>query len=448
MKTCNLQVIQRLFTRGGELLVTLLLLSGCSDESSERAAYDPRKPLVLESFSPHEGGVGTQLIIRGENFGYDASKIRVRIANNENREARVISAKGNRIYAIVPARADTGHVTVTIGEGDEMQEASFEEEFLYEFKSNLSTLCGGSRLEDVDGSFKEAQFSRPMRLALDDENSLLFVLESDNFKALRMVDLINQTVTTPWRGPGFNNVRTVSFGLTRDTLLIGVEGGSQNLSTIFLLRSDGFVRQKNYSVGSGSNASIVNPVDGELFVNNYYNGSVLRYDRESETSIELARPFKQNTDFSFCWSIDGKYLYALCIDNPGSHSAIMRMEYDFETKTLGEPAQWVGVDGQPGYQDGVGDETRINAPYQMCASRQGDYFLADTWNHCIRRIVDNKGQATVTTYAGVPNSPGYTEGDPLQAQLQFPTGIAISDDGTVLYVADKENNRIVKITVE
>lgn len=58
MKTCNLQVIQRLFTRGGELLVTLLLLSGCSDESSERAAYDPRKPLVLESFSPHEGGRG------------------------------------------------------------------------------------------------------------------------------------------------------------------------------------------------------------------------------------------------------------------------------------------------------------------------------------------------------------------------------------------------------
>lgn len=94
------------------MLVLLLLLSGCSDESSERAAYDPRKPIVLESFSPHEGGVGTQLIIRGENFGYDASKIRVRIANNENREARVISAKGNRIYAIVPARADTGHVTV------------------------------------------------------------------------------------------------------------------------------------------------------------------------------------------------------------------------------------------------------------------------------------------------------------------------------------------------
>ena len=82
-----------------------------------------------------------------------------------------------------------------------MQEASFEEEFLYEFKSNLSTLCGGSRLEDVDGSFKEAQFSRPMRLALDDENSLLFVLESDNYKALRMVDLINQTVTTPGADP-------------------------------------------------------------------------------------------------------------------------------------------------------------------------------------------------------------------------------------------------------
>ena len=433
---------------GGGIFVLSLLSTACADESTDKVPYDPGKPLVLESYSPHEGGVGTQLIIRGENFGYDASKVSVRIANDENREARVISAKGNRIYAIVPARADTGHVTVTVGEGEQAQEASFEDEFQYEFRSNLSTLVGGSRREDVDGSFKEAQFAQPLRLALDDENQLLFVLESYNDKCVRMIDLVNQTVSTPWRGPGFHNVRTVDFAMTRDTLLIGVEGGSQNISTVFLLRSDGFVRQKTYSVGSGSNASIVNPIDGELFVNNYYDGSVLRYDRNTQTTIEMCRPFKQNTDFTFCWSIDGKYLYALCIDCPGSHSAIMRMEYDFETKTLGEPMQWVGVDGSPGYQDGVGDETRINAPYQMCASKQGDYYLIDTWNHCVRRIVDNNGLATVTTYAGVPNSPGYTEGNPLEAQMQFPTGIAVSDDGTILYVADKDNNRIVKITVE
>lgn len=423
-------------------------MTGCSDNTDAEVPYDPGKPLVLESYSPQEGGVGTQLIIRGENFGYDASKVKVYIANDENRQARVISAKGNRIYAVVPARADTGHVTVTVGEGENTQEASFEDEFQYEFRSNLSTLCGGGSNEDIDGSFNVARFATPCRLALDEENQLLFVLEGYNAKCIRMIDLINETVSTPWRGPGINNLCTVTFGMTCDTLLLGVEGGTQNLSTLYLLRSDGFVRQKTYSIGSGSNGSIINPIDGELFVNNYYEGTVLRYIRETQKTVEVGRPFKQNTAFNFCWSADGKYLYSVCADSPGSHSVVMRMEYDFSTKTFGEPTQWVGVDGAPGYQDGVGDESRINAPWQMAATKGNEYYLVDTWNHCIRRIVDNNGTATVTTYAGIGGSMGFSEGDPLKSQMKFPTGIATNSDGTVVYVADKDNFRIVKITVE
>lgn len=448
MKSMLLRIVRPILLSG--LAVTALLPAGCSDEDvGEKHAYDPDRPVVLESYSPQEGGVGTKLIIRGENFGYDPSKVKVRIANEENREARVISVKGTRIYAIVPARADSGTVTVTVGEGDQAQELSFEEEFRYEFKKNLSTLCGGGfNAEDKDGTFKEAKFARPLRLALDDENKKLYVLEANDYKCIREVDLINETVSTPWRAPGLHNLRTLSFGMTRDTLYVGIEGSSSNVSTVFLLRSDGFIRHKTYAPRSGSNASILNPVDGELFINDYWQGLILRWDRDKQEMIPLVRCFKDQTDFTFCWSHDGKYLYALALESPGSRSAIIRMEYDFATKTLGEPNTWVGVDGQDGYLDGVGEDARINCPYQMCTGPQGDYYLADTWNHCIRRIVDNAGTATVTTYAGIGGSLGFTEGDPLEAQLQYPTGVAVSDDGSTVYVADKENNRICKITVE
>lgn len=138
MKSMLLQRIRLLYVSG--FVVSAVFMASCSDDDTDKnAVYDPNKPVVLESYSPQEGGVGTKLIIRGENFGYDPSKVKVRIANDENREARVVSAKGNRIYAIVPARADTGKVTVTIGEGEEAQEVAFEEEFQYEFKKNLST---------------------------------------------------------------------------------------------------------------------------------------------------------------------------------------------------------------------------------------------------------------------------------------------------------------------
>ena len=447
MKSMLLQRIRLLYVSG--FVVSAVFMASCSDDDTDKnAVYDPNKPVVLESYSPQEGGVGTKLIIRGENFGYDPSKVKVRIANDENREARVVSAKGNRIYAIVPARADTGKVTVTIGEGEEAQEVAFEEEFQYEFKKNLSTLCGGGfNAEDKDGTFKEAKFARPLRLALDNENQKLYVLEADAYKCIREVDLINEKVSTPWRAPGLHNLRTISFGTSCDTLFVGVEGSSSNVSTVFLLRSDGFVRHKTYAPRSGSNASILNPVDGELFINDYYKGMVLRWDRDKQEMVELVQCFNNNTDFTYCWSHDGKYLYALALGG-ASHSAIVRMEYDFATKTLGEPNTWVGMDGQLGYQDGVGEDARINQPYQMCTGPQGDFFLADPWNHCIRRIVDNAGTATVTTYAGIGGQLGFTEGDPLEAQLQFPTGVAVSDDGSTVYVADKENNRICKITVE
>lgn len=421
-------------------------LTSCNKDDMEQTPYDPGQPIGLESYSPKEGGVGTQLIIRGENFGYDASKVKVWLDNDEDKAARVISARGNRIYAVIPARAGTGKVTVSIDDGGgNSQTVQFGDEFQYEFQSNLSTLCGGAREEDVDGAFNVAQFVRPCRLALDEENQQLFVLECDNSKCLRIVDLANETVSTPWRAPGLNNLRTICFGINTDTLFVGVEGGAANLSTVYLLRTDGFVRHKTYASQSGSNASAVNPVDGELFINNYYDGYIYRYNRETHEMEQQVRAFNTNTDFTFCWSIDGSRLFALSINI----SQIVKMDYDFETKQLSEPVAWVG-NGSNGYSDGIGLEALINLPYQMCTGSEDEYFLADTYNHCIRRIVENRGTgtATVSTYAGVGGLEGYTEGIPTEAMLRYPTGVAAAKDGSVVYVADKDNNRLVKITVE
>ena len=82
MKSMLLQRIRLLYVSG--FVVSAVFMASCSDDDTDKnAVYDPNKPVVLESYSPQEGGVGTKLIIRGENFGYDPSKVKVRIANDE-----------------------------------------------------------------------------------------------------------------------------------------------------------------------------------------------------------------------------------------------------------------------------------------------------------------------------------------------------------------------------
>lgn len=426
----------------------VLSVIACTEKDESEQTYDPSSPIALESYYPHEGGVGTQLIIRGGNFGYDASKVSVWIDNDESKKARVVSARGNRIYAIVPARAGSGKVTVSIAddEGKE-QTVRFDDEFTYEYHRNLSTVAGNGTMEDVDGNFKDARFISPTRLALDDENNLLFVLETEAGKALRVMDLENETVSTPWRGAGLHNLRTLCMASTMDTLIVGVEGGSANVSTVYLLRSDGFLRHKTYAPQAGSNCSIVNPRDGTLFINNYYDGYIYRYDRDKNEMVKMVKCMNEYSDFFMTFSQDGEYMLALALDGSTS-SCVYRMKYNYEDRTLDEPIPWAGMPGVNAWADGVGQEALLNQPYQINYGGPNEYFIADTWNHCVRRIRDINGEANVETCAGVPGQTGFSEGEPLEALLRFPTGVAATRDGSVVYVADKDNARIVKVTVE
>lgn len=439
------------------------LLAGCQQEEVTETPFNPHKAIVLDSYYPHDGNAGTQMIIRGKNFGYDASIVKVYIDNDEDRAARVISAKGDRIYAIIPARAGSGIVTVEIGEGDEKQKVQFSDEpFNYELKQTLTTLAGNPGVEGyVDGSFADSYFTAPSKLALDEEENILFVLEEGS-KRLRMLDLESETVSTAYQGnSSVHYIRTVDFAMTKDTVVLGVEGGSYGLSGLYLLKSDGYSRGKTFSTiglsgeekDKGSNVVIVNPVDGEVFLQCFYTGSVIRYHRDTHEWEEMQKPFSDDVDFTYCWSNDGQYLFAVSNNdfvNLTQTSVIVRMKYDFETKTLGEPQYWAGYPGANGYGDGVGNEARFDRPWQMCnvPDVPGEYYITDTWNHCIRKIVDQGGQPLVTTIAGVPQVAGLGEGDPLDSNLRYPTGVAANADGTVVYVADKDNHRIVRISIE
>jgi hypothetical protein len=77
-------------------------------------------------------------------------------------------------------------------------------------------------------------------------------------------------------------------------------------------------------------------------------------------------------------------------------------------------------------------------PAHLNFDQNGNMFIADKHNHCIRKITPD---GTVTTFAGVATKPGYRDGEAGQAMFNQPCNIQIDKLGN-LYVNDLYNHCI------
>jgi sugar lactone lactonase YvrE len=101
--------------------------------------------------------------------------------------------------------------------------------------------------------------------------------------------------------------------------------------------------------------------------------------------------------------------------------------------------------GKPGYSGdgGPATEARLNAPFEVLAlPEDGGILVADTYNHRIRRI-DREGR--ITTIAGNGKSAYAGDGGPaVEASLQLPQGIALDREGN-LFIADTFNHVVRRV---
>ena len=63
------------------MLYLIVCLIACKDDNLA-STYDPSSPVEIIKIDPEEGGVGTQCLIYGKNFGTDISQIEVTRLNN------------------------------------------------------------------------------------------------------------------------------------------------------------------------------------------------------------------------------------------------------------------------------------------------------------------------------------------------------------------------------
>lgn len=97
-----------------------------------------------------------------------------------------------------------------------------------------------------------------------------------------------------------------------------------------------------------------------------------------------------------------------------------------------------------GFGDGKGGMAKFDRPSGIVADDSGSLFVADEFNHRIRKI--DISTRNVTTFAG-SSTAGFSDGLGAAASFLYPTGLAIDSEGNI-YVADTGNHRIRKISPE
>jgi trimeric autotransporter adhesin len=87
---------------------------------------------------------------------------------------------------------------------------------------------------------------------------------------------------------------------------------------------------------------------------------------------------------------------------------------------------------------------RLYYPEGLAVDSTGNVYVADTYNHRIRKLIVSTGR--ITTVAGSANAAfGGDTGKAPAAQLYQPTGVAVDAAGN-LYIADLTNARVRKVT--
>lgn len=101
--------------------------------------------------------------------------------------------------------------------------------------------------------------------------------------------------------------------------------------------------------------------------------------------------------------------------------------------------------GTPGYSgdDGPAAQAKLSSPTDVAVADDGTLYIADRSNSCIRKVTSD---GTISTVAGQCGVPGFSGDGELatEAGLRLPYGVALDGQGG-LYIADTLNHCIRKV---
>lgn len=104
----------------------------------------------------------------------------------------------------------------------------------------------------------------------------------------------------------------------------------------------------------------------------------------------------------------------------------------------------VAGDGTQGTEDGNGTAARFFQPLSLEIDASGNFIVADSFNHTIRKI---DGSGNVTTLAGSPGDNADIDGQGAYIRFNLPVKTRVASDGTI-YICDFSSNKLKKMEIK
>jgi len=197
---------------------------------------------------------------------------------------------------------------------------------------------------------------------------------------------------------------------------------------------DGDVSVALFSVGMGG---IAMGAQGSVYIDDTNNGRIRKISAAGQVSTFAGRETKGFLDGD---TSIAKFLNpnAILFDQQGNMYVADNGNYCIRKITTGGMVTRFTGAGTRGMADGAAGAAEFQYIYDMVIDKDGNLFLSD--GDRIRKV---NPAGEVSTIAG--STTGYADGDGPAAQFNYPAGLAIDAEGN-LYVADAMNNRVRKIS--
>jgi hypothetical protein len=425
------------------------------EDKSGGALHDPSKPVVLTSFMPDSGRISEMVLLDGSNFGTDVSNIKVFF---NAKEAKVINSTGTRILALAPRLpGDTCVMSVEIGG----KRYVYDDFFRYKVEASVTTLAGDGVNALTTTSLDKSQL-RPVYIGTDMDYNIFVSVENNSGMLLKlneqensiMVLVTNEQGMTPRFQPNSHpETNVIMFGAegegNRDRFITldPKEGWAPKMRFVKSWTANDFPLPANNGQSNAYNHEthyhcLYCKADGNLYTR-YTGGQVVKIN---PVSWDAEIVYQTNSGIAYAMAFHPIRTSELWIGYSSGNGAelansLCRVDVFNPAETFRKLSG--AISG--GHRDGRLDQAMFYNMRQMNFDSDGNLFVGDAGNHCIRKVdTDNM---TVETIIGIPGKSGFKDGNKDDALFYDPHGIATDPDG-IIYVSDYSNNRIRRIAIE